>query len=83
MPTLSRTSEMLDDLLRSKRRVNAEEAEEALAAYLSSFRDPDAQAHALDELSKAVVRLGRPSPSLLLLMEAIDREWERLTGVPV
>ena len=23
------------------------------------------------------------SPSLLLLMEAIDREWERLTGVPV
>jgi len=39
-----------------------------------------AQTEALDELSKAVARLNASSPFLPVLMDTIDRHWQRLAG---
>ena len=82
MATFEQTLQTLEALLHHKQTVSVSAADEAIWAYLAPLQGLDAQTDALDKLNKAVLCLGlspRPMPAL---MDAIDRHWQRLAGLP-
>jgi hypothetical protein len=80
MANLEQTLQAVEALLSREQRCDGDEMDEAIWAYLASLQGIDAQAAGLDDLSKAVMRLNLSSPSMRVLMDAIDRHWQRLAG---
>jgi len=67
-------------LLANEHAASVAAADEAIWAYLAPVQGLDAQTEALDELSKAVARLNASSPFMPVLMDTVDRHWQRLAG---
>ena len=82
MATLEQILQTLEALLADEQPASADAVDEAIRAYLALAQGLDAQTEALDELSKAVLCLGLTSRPMPALMDAIDRHWQRLTGLP-
>ena len=82
MATLEQTLQTFEALLANEPTASVGAADEAIWAYLAPLQGLDAQTEALDELSKAVLCLGLSSRSMLVVMDAIDRHWQRLAGLP-
>jgi hypothetical protein len=80
MATLEQTLQTFQALLANERAASVGAVDEAVWAYLASVQGLDAQTEALDELSKAVARLNASSPFMPVLMDTIDRHWQRLAG---
>jgi len=80
MSTLEQTLQTFQALLGSEQPASVGEVDEAIWAYLSPIAGLEAQTHALDELSKAATRLNPSSPFMPVLMDTIDRHWQRLAG---
>ena len=82
MATLEQILQTLEALLANEQPASLNAMDEAIRAYLGPAQGLDAQTEALDELSKAVLCLGLTSRPMPALMDAIDRHWQRLTGLP-
>ena len=80
MATLEQTLQTFQALLANERAASVGAVDEAIWAYLAPVQGLDAQTEALDELSKAVARLNASSPFMPVLMDTIDRHWQRLAG---
>ena len=80
MATLEQTLQTFEALLANEQPASIGAVDEAMWAYLAPIQGLDAQTEALDALSKAVVRLNASSPFLPVLMDTIDRHWQRLAG---
>jgi hypothetical protein len=80
MATLEQTLQTFEALLANERAASVGAVDEAVWAYLASVQGLDAQTEALDELSKAVARRSTSSPFMPVLMDTIDRHWQRLAG---
>ena len=80
MATLEQTLQAFEALLANERSASVGAVDETIWAYLASVQGLDAQTEALDALSKTVVRLNASSPFLPVLMDTIDRHWQRLAG---
>ena len=80
MATLEQTLQTFEALLANEQPASIGAVDEAIWAYLAPIQGLDAQTEALDELSKAVVRLNASSPFMPVLMDTIDRHWQRLAG---
>ena len=78
MATLEQTLQTFQALLANERAASVGAVDEAIWAYLASVQGLDAQTEALDELSKGVARLNASSPFMPVLMDSIDRHWQRL-----
>ena len=80
MATLEQTVQTFEALLANEHAASVAAADEAIWAYLAPVQGLDAQTEALDALSKAVTRLNASSPFMPVLMDTIDRHWQRLAG---
>jgi uncharacterized protein YdbL (DUF1318 family) len=80
MATIEQALQTFEALLVNERAASVGAVDEAIWAYLAPVQGLDAQTQALDALSKAVARLNPSSPFLPVLMDTIDRHWQRLAG---
>ena len=80
MATLEQTLQTFKALLANERSASVGAVDEAIWAYLGSVQGLDAQTQALDELSKAIAHLNASSPFMPVLMDTLDRHWQRLAG---
>jgi len=80
MATLEQTVQTFQAPLAKECAASVSVVNEAIWAYLAPVQGLDAQTEALDELSKAVARVNPSSPFMPVLMDTIDRHWQRLAG---
>ena len=78
MATLEQTLQTFEALLANEQPTSVGTVDEAIWAYLATVQGLDAQTEALDALSKGVARLNPSSPFMPVLMDTIDRHWQRL-----
>ncbi|GJE43139.1 hypothetical protein [Methylobacterium soli] len=80
MATLEQTLQTFEALLANERAASVSVVDEAVWVYLAPVQGLDAQTEALNALSKGVARLNASSPFMPVLMDTIDRHWQRLAG---
>ena len=80
MATLEQTLQSFEALLANECNASVGAVDEAIWGYLASVHARNAQTEALDELSKGVASLNAYLPFIPVLMDSIDRHWQRLAG---
>ena len=80
MATLEQTLQTFQALLANERAASVSAVDETIWAYLAPVQGLDAQIEALDALNKGLARLNPSSPFMPVLMDTIDRHWQRLAG---